>query len=270
MNPISVATFSDVIANLVTKDVIEQSAERLADGYELDGCMDLVVIKLAEYIETKKYNIAKYNIEEFLRRKSRQSKVLGLIGMHPIAQALAVQASAEFGIEVIYHDSHPAPEVEKSCAARFLSIDHVLRRADFIVIVLPLTGAVEKLLGENQFKALQAHEIFLAWQRLPSIERAIVHLSKHYAKPIYLEDLAAIAGLSKFHFVRLFSATLGVTPHRCQLLMRMSHAKALLRGGETIVEVAFRVGFCDQSHFSRYFRLLVGMTPGQYQKAAAA
>ena len=268
MNPISVATFSNVIADLAAKDMIGQPDEHLAHGGKQYGYMDLVVIKFAECIKTRTYNIEKYNLEEFLRRKSRQSKVLGLLGMHPTIQALANQAHSEFGMAVIYHDLHPAPEVEKTCDACLLPVDHVLQQADFIVIALPLTAMAEKLLGEDQFAALHSQEVFLAWQRLPSIERAIVHLSKHYAKPIYLEDLAAIAGLSKFHFVRLFSATLGVTPHRCQLLLRVSHAKTLLRGGEKIVEVAFRVGFCDQSHFSRYFRLLVGITPGQYQKAA--
>jgi|SRR5262245_37684260 len=102
-------------------------------------------------------------------------------------------------------------------------------------------------------------------QRSPAIDRALAHLRAHYAQDIPLNDLAAGAGLSKFHFLRLFSAEVGVTPHRYQLLLRMIQARALLRGGLEIVEVALRTGFCDQSHFTRCFHEIVGLTPGRYQ-----
>lgn len=91
-------------------------------------------------------------------------------------------------------------------------------------------------------------------------------MSAHYAEHIHLDELTIVAGLSKFHLVRLFATTLGTTPHRYQMLLRVLHAKTMLRHGDPIGEVAFRVGFYDQSHFHRYFSLMVGMTPGQYQK----
>ena len=76
--------------------------------------------------------------------------------------------------------------------------------------------------------------------------------------------------MSKFHFVRAFTAIVGVTPHRYHLLLRLAKAKAMLHEGSEIAQVAVQAGFWDQSHFDRSFRLFVGMTPTQYQKNALA
>jgi AraC-like DNA-binding protein len=103
-----------------------------------------------------------------------------------------------------------------------------------------------------------------------AIDGALAHLRANYTHEISLDDLAAAAGLSKFHFLRLFAARLGTTPHRYQLLLRVIHAKRLLRGGVEIAEVALRSGFFDQSHFTRCFHEIVGVTPGRYQVDVAA
>ncbi|HTT12082.1 MAG TPA: AraC family transcriptional regulator [Burkholderiaceae bacterium] len=101
--------------------------------------------------------------------------------------------------------------------------------------------------------------------RVASIERALSYLREHFMREISLQDLAAAAGLSKFHFVRLFAAVVGSTPHRYQLLLRISQARHLLRQGDEIADVAQRTGFFDQSHFTACFREVVGVTPGRYQ-----
>jgi AraC-like DNA-binding protein len=102
-------------------------------------------------------------------------------------------------------------------------------------------------------------------RRAPGVDKALAHLRANYAQDIALDDLAAAAGLSKFHFLRVFSARLGITPHRYQLLLRVVHAKDLLRDGLDIADVALRTGFFDQSHFTRCFHEIVGVTPGRYQ-----
>lgn len=97
-----------------------------------------------------------------------------------------------------------------------------------------------------------------------AIDGALAHLRANYTQEISLDDLAAASGLSKFHFLRLFAARLGTTPHRYQLLLRVIYAKRLLRNGVEIAEVALRSGFFDQSHFTRCFHEIVGVTPGRY------
>ena len=58
---------------------------------------------------------------------------------------------------------------------------------------------------------------------------------------------------------------LGTTPHRYQLLLRLSRAKSMLREGICITQIAHGVGFADHSHLDRSFRVLLGMTPTQYR-----
>jgi AraC-like DNA-binding protein len=99
---------------------------------------------------------------------------------------------------------------------------------------------------------------------VPPIDRAVDYLRHHFAEKIGLDELALAAGLSKFHFLRLFAATLGTTPHRYQMLLRIARARSLLRTNAQLAEVALHTGFFDQSHFTRCFHEIVGVTPGRY------
>lgn len=68
--------------------------------------------------------------------------------------------------------------------------------------------------------------------------------------------------MSPYHFARTFKHVTGVAPHQYVLKVRLERAKSLLlRGNLSIAEVAHKVGFFDQSHFTRYFKRLVGVTP---------
>ncbi|TVQ59439.1 MAG: AraC family transcriptional regulator, partial [Rhodobacteraceae bacterium] len=82
-----------------------------------------------------------------------------------------------------------------------------------------------------------------------------------------LEDLATAAGLSRFHFLRVFSKATGQTPHAFLVNQRVNRAQVLLRAGERPAEVAVACGFADQPHLTRIFRRIVGVTPGQYARA---
>ena len=102
-------------------------------------------------------------------------------------------------------------------------------------------------------------------RRSQRLERAARYLRERYAEEVSLGELADLVGVTRYHFLRLFSNSFGVTPHRYQLLLRVGHAKTLLRHGLAIADVALRVGFCDQSHLTRSFHRVVGVAPGQYQ-----
>jgi AraC-like DNA-binding protein len=82
-----------------------------------------------------------------------------------------------------------------------------------------------------------------------------------------LEQMASIADLSSYHFARQFKATTGLPPHQYVIARRIERAQHLLqRDGELgLVEVALRVGFAHQSHFSFHFKRIVGVTPGQFR-----
>jgi len=87
---------------------------------------------------------------------------------------------------------------------------------------------------------------------------------------IGLDGAAAEAGLSSFHFLRLFSQVLGVTPHQYLVRSRLRHAARLLADDDSrpVTEVALDVGFADLSNFVRTFHRAAGVSPGGFRKAA--
>ena len=100
--------------------------------------------------------------------------------------------------------------------------------------------------------------------------RALGHIQENFVEKIGLAELAAVAGLSVWRFVTVFRRQVGLTPHRYICHMRVSHAKGILRSGTSAAVAAAEAGFCDQSHLSRHFKSICGMTPGQYLSACRA
>lgn len=90
------------------------------------------------------------------------------------------------------------------------------------------------------------------------------YLHVHYADEIALDELAQIAGLSRFHFCRIFRKEVGVSPSTYQTQLRIAQAKKLLVQGMSIATVASLTGFYDQSHFGWHFKRQVGVTPKRY------
>jgi AraC-like DNA-binding protein len=98
----------------------------------------------------------------------------------------------------------------------------------------------------------------------PALARACEFLADNLARNVTLDELAAAVGVSRFRVVRLFTAGLGVPPHRFQIAQRVKLARRLLERGATIGETAARTGFFDQSHLHRHFRRSLGTTPREY------
>ena len=92
--------------------------------------------------------------------------------------------------------------------------------------------------------------------------RDLLHASPGGA--VSLDDLAAAAGLSKFHLLRAFAKRFGVPPHTYHTQLRIATARSLLANGLPISRVALEAGFADQSHLTRHFARNVGVTPGAY------
>lgn len=80
-----------------------------------------------------------------------------------------------------------------------------------------------------------------------------------------LEVLAREAGLGRYQLIRAFRAATGFTPHAYLLNARVARGRQLLGEGQALAEVAYQLGFADQSHFQRVFKAHVGVTPGQYR-----
>lgn len=94
-------------------------------------------------------------------------------------------------------------------------------------------------------------------------------IDEHSSTPIRLDMAATRAGLSPFHFLRVFSDVLGVTPHQYLVRSRLRHAARLLADDErTVTDIALDVGFADLSNFVRTFHRAAGVSPRGFRNAA--
>lgn len=106
---------------------------------------------------------------------------------------------------------------------------------------------------------------------LAHLRRGHDHIDRHYREPLDLDRVAAVAGVSKYHFVRCFEATYGETPIRYVTRRRIERAQDLLRAANlTVTEVCMLVGFASLGSFSTRFTALVGECPTAYRDRWAA
>jgi AraC-like DNA-binding protein len=111
----------------------------------------------------------------------------------------------------------------------------------------------------------------VAVELVPHLRRARDHIDRHYRMPLDLDQLARVAGVSKFHFARSFEATYGETPIRYLTRRRIERAQDLLRGANlTVTEICMAVGFTSLGSFSSRFAQLVGESPTAYRNRWAA
>lgn len=104
----------------------------------------------------------------------------------------------------------------------------------------------------------------------PEVRAVCDYLEAHCDRRITLEQLSALAGLSKYHLLRCFTRQKGITPYRYLETVRVNRARALLEQGAAPLDAALRAGFADQSHFNHFFKILTGLTPSQYRAVFAA
>ncbi len=88
------------------------------------------------------------------------------------------------------------------------------------------------------------------------------YISDRLEEELSLNELAAIAQLSPYHFSRAFKQSTGISPHRYVIQQRIERAKQLLLQGKmSLADVAIACGFSHQSHLNRHFKRLTGVTP---------
>ena len=96
---------------------------------------------------------------------------------------------------------------------------------------------------------------------------ARIHESKQTR--VRLDDLAEVAQMSKYHFLRSFNATVGMTPYQYVVRLRVERARKMIERGSELATIAVEAGFSDQSHLSRQFKSEFGMAPGSYRVATS-
>ena len=145
-------------------------------------------------------------------------------------------------------------ELESSKIGASLLIDH-LKTALVIQLLRQYCTTKPKL---------SSYEDGLPFLKLQQVKE---YINEHLHRDLRLIELAAMVQVSPYYFLRLFKQSMGLTPDQYILQRRIEKAKFLLQHSKLgIAEVAIRVGFCDQSHLTQYFKRIVGMTPKQFSR----
>lgn len=100
------------------------------------------------------------------------------------------------------------------------------------------------------------------------VKAAREYLDARFTGNVTLADLSKATQLSEFHLLRQFRDAVGLPPHAYLVQKRIDLARRLLSQGLSIAQVSLETGFVDQSHFTRRFRNIVGITPGDYRRGS--
>ena len=131
-----------------------------------------------------------------------------------------------------------------------------------------------RLVVESQLVSLCEH-LFVRRElakviELAGLKKVRMLLQEQSEADFCLQDLSALAALEPYQLVRHFKKAYGLPPHAFQLDQRIQKAKALLRQGQPLSQVALDLGFADQAHFQRHFKRRLALTPKAYQQCFTA
>lgn len=157
----------------------------------------------------------------------------------------------------------PAPVLhDPALALRLAGLHAALRRAgeDRLAQQSALASLVESLGNCAPRRVASPQPANLA------ARRARDWIDEHFAQDFGLAEIAAHSGLSRFRFAHVFKACTGLSAMAYRNQCRVNAARRLLLAGEPIAEVAHAVGFADQSHLTRRFQAILGVTPQRYRQ----
>ncbi|HDS1734671.1 AraC family transcriptional regulator [Pseudomonas sp. BP8] len=127
-------------------------------------------------------------------------------------------------------------------------------------------AALVEFIGDHDFSACSTADAAPAPGLSGAALRELVaDIERAELAELSLDSLARTAGMGRYQLIRAFRVATGLTPHAYLLNARINQSRELLREGLELAEVAYRLGFADQSHFQRVFKAHAGVTPGQYR-----
>jgi AraC family transcriptional regulator len=206
--------------------------------------------------------------EPFATRVGGDTECLGIYLDPALVERAARDADAARRFEVV---------------ARSAPRDHLVSRVGMALLAEMDAGAPgSRLYAESLANVLAVHVLrnytaagaeprrFTGGLSGAKLRRVLSYIADNHGSDLSLEDLAAEAAMSTFHFAREFKRATGTTPHQHLLKFRVERAKELLVESRLpLAEVGLRTGFSHQSHFTRLFRRYTGTTPQTYRAALA-
>lgn len=156
---------------------------------------------------------------------------------------------------------------EPAIAQGFSAVHHQFAR--------PASTLEREAALQNFIKLLYRRAKQRTWQHRQVYDSRAVrqvrdYLEENFQANVSIKTLAELTNLSANHLVTAFRQATGIPPHQYQIQVRVQRAKAVLHAQKSLAQVAIEVGFCDQSHFNRCFKRLVGVSPGKYRSSHLA
>lgn len=158
----------------------------------------------------------------------------------------------------------PQRVVQDERIARLLAGAHAVasNRADAFTAQSILVNALGELIRHH---AEPHTRTVRAYDNRDAVKRAREYLLEHYDRNITLAELAKVAALSPYHLLRVFRKAVGFPPHEFLINVRVEKARQLIAKGHPLAATAMATGFYDQSHLTKHFKRIIGLTPGQYR-----
>lgn len=145
-----------------------------------------------------------------------------------------------------------------------LSLSHMEGGEDAATLTVLARALAARLLGRHMLAGRDRR----ADARLQAV---LAHIDANLEAPLRIEVLARIAGVTVFHFSRLFTRKVGISAMAYIRARRVERAKVLIRQDKApLAEIAYACGFAHQSHFTAVFRTITGQTPGAFRSEVRA
>lgn len=200
----------------------------------------------------------------------RFEQPVSFVQFHLPFDLMGMVSSSLFGRE-LSHD-HLRMPADVSDAELGRRLDRLRHRASVIEPTNLLLDSWALILAETFLRRLSSHGERSGqgpFGKLPArgVARVVDYIEDGIDQDLRLSSLAAVAGMSVYHFARRFQETVGISPYSYVLVRRIERARALLRhSDERLVDIALACGFSSQSHLTTVFRKCLGVTPGEYRR----
>jgi AraC-like DNA-binding protein len=181
----------------------------------------------------------------------------------PIGRVTALASEA-------FDKSASSLKLGRSCLLQEPALARALNTAWKAMSAQPASLAADELFGEALSRLDIRHDVVTARKSLlddRALSRVRDYLREHVGARVRLDELAAIASMSRFRLTRQFEKAYGLPLHGYHMHLRLLEAKKRLRTGTPIAAVAADLGFADQSHLNRRFKGVFGMTPGEWRSS---
>lgn len=177
-----------------------------------------------------------------------------------ISRELGLDHGAPYFPEAVVYDEHMANMLRLGFTTLNTSNNRLLRETLIYSMLIKLVARHSKTKSAHQLNVAATPQMLLVKQCLDDQPQMDVSLV----------ELANLVNLSPCYLLRQFQRHFGLPPHTYQIQLRLRLAKQLLSKGQALLDVALECGFHDQSHFSRHFKKMLGVTPGHFAKAVGS